>query len=346
MHPRNPYRKAPDFAQLAKDVPFFAEFVHVRADGTAGIDWLDDRANRALTKALLKRDFDVEWDLPERNLVPPLPMRLNYVLWCLDLMEQLGGFQHARAIDVGTGASCILALLIAHYVPEIQVIGTEVDTESLRHARAEIQAKNTKNIRLALVHNDRGRNAIFSCLEKRHFPVDFTVCNPPFFDSLEQTGLNRRRANPATHSELVCEGGEVAFVGNMIRESCEKEATWFTTMLGKKSSVKPLRRLARAQGATVVRDTVLTQGKQSRWALAWTFRADAPDLILSAERKAAVRRRLPRADRSLEPCAKRRRVQLSPNSGTTGTIGPTMAPAEPGASRSEPIGPQLPPHLQ
>src|SRR4051812_2041044 len=48
------------------------------------------------------------------------------------------------------------------------------------------------------------------------------VCNPPFFSSLDQTGLHPARAGPAgTHSELVCAGGEERFVADLITQSKE-----------------------------------------------------------------------------------------------------------------------------
>src|SRR5690349_18717973 len=49
---------------------------------------------------------------------------------------------------------------------------------------------------------------------------DFLMCNPPFFSCPSQTGgVNPNRALNATPSELVCLGGEEAFVGRLIVES-------------------------------------------------------------------------------------------------------------------------------
>lgn len=113
-----------------------------------------------MTRALLKRDFGLEWDLPPDNLVPPVgfcscvphsfpltdppmpfdscyssdvliylpvqvPSRLNYILWIEDLLRARLSFypgwldsarpepqgSRVNGIDVGTGASCIYALL-------------------------------------------------------------------------------------------------------------------------------------------------------------------------------------------------------------------------------------------
>ena len=48
---------------------------------------------------------------------------------------------------------------------------------------------------------------------------DLLMCNPPFFSSLDSTGVNPSRSAAATPSELVCPGGEERFVAQMITQS-------------------------------------------------------------------------------------------------------------------------------
>lgn len=45
------------------------------------------------------------------------------------------------------------------------------------------------------------------------------MCNPPFFEDLEQTGKNEKVVCTATANELVTEGGERDFVGRIIQDS-------------------------------------------------------------------------------------------------------------------------------
>lgn len=62
---------------------------------------------------------------------------------------------------------------------------------------------------------------------------DFCMCNPPFFSNEEELDLctkSRSATRPTPHNartgaigELVVEGGEVAFVSQMMRESKELE---------------------------------------------------------------------------------------------------------------------------
>lgn len=48
---------------------------------------------------------------------------------------------------------------------------------------------------------------------------DFCMCNPPFFESIEEAGLNPRTSCGGTHEEMVCPGGEKAFITRIIEDS-------------------------------------------------------------------------------------------------------------------------------
>lgn len=48
---------------------------------------------------------------------------------------------------------------------------------------------------------------------------DFCMCNPPFFESLEEAGLNPKTACGGTQEEMVCPGGEQAFITRVIEDS-------------------------------------------------------------------------------------------------------------------------------
>jgi 23S rRNA (adenine1618-N6)-methyltransferase len=48
---------------------------------------------------------------------------------------------------------------------------------------------------------------------------------------------------------------------------------WYTSMVGKKGTLRALRQRLQSVGVTAVRTTELTQGRTSRWVLAWSFSA-------------------------------------------------------------------------
>ena len=45
------------------------------------------------------------------------------------------------------------------------------------------------------------------------------MCNPPFFASMEEAGQNPATAFSGTATEMVCSGGELAFVTRMVSDS-------------------------------------------------------------------------------------------------------------------------------
>ena len=105
-------------------------------------------------------------------------------------------------------------------------------------------------------------------------PFQFCVCNPPFFESAAEAGQNPDTAHGGIAAEMACPGGEHAFVSRMIDESIQMPTMchWFTTMLGKKSSFRQLRkRLNAMSDVSAVRSGELAQGRTHRWVLAWSF---------------------------------------------------------------------------
>lgn len=102
---------------------------------------------------------------------------------------------------------------------------------------------------------------------------DFCMCNPPFFESMEEAGLNPKTSCGGTPEEMACHGGEKAFVSRIIEDSVtlKQSFRWYTSMVGKKSSLKSLMSKLREVGVTIVKTTEFVQGQTSRWGLAWSF---------------------------------------------------------------------------
>ncbi|KAI4297737.1 hypothetical protein L6164_037608 [Bauhinia variegata] len=102
---------------------------------------------------------------------------------------------------------------------------------------------------------------------------DFCMCNPPFFESLEEAGLNPKTSCGGTPEEMVCPGGELAFITRIIEDSAvlNHSFRWYTSMVGRKSNLKNLVSKLWEVGVTIVKTTEFVQGKTSRWGLAWSF---------------------------------------------------------------------------
>ncbi|XP_038886851.1 U6 small nuclear RNA (adenine-(43)-N(6))-methyltransferase isoform X1 [Benincasa hispida] len=110
---------------------------------------------------------------------------------------------------------------------------------------------------------------------------DFCMCNPPFFESMDEAGLNPKTSCGGTPQEMVCPGGERAFISRMIEDSIVLRQTfrWYTSMIGKKSNLSFLISKLWKVGVTVVKTTEFVQGQICRWGLAWSFMPTARKII-------------------------------------------------------------------
>lgn len=55
---------------------------------------------------------------------------------------------------------------------------------------------------------------------------DFCMCNPPFFETMEEAGLNPKTSCGGTSAEMVCSGGEYAFITRLIEDSAKLKDTF------------------------------------------------------------------------------------------------------------------------
>ena len=125
--------------------------------------WTNVDFSLAVTRALLLLDWGVAWDAPRDRLVPPVPGRLNYLLWIEDLLAARAAAvwpahsqKRVLGIDIGTGASCIFPVL-GHAACGWDFVGTELDPSSLAWAARIVEANSLEHhITLARACADRG----------------------------------------------------------------------------------------------------------------------------------------------------------------------------------------------
>jgi RNA methyltransferase len=86
----------------------------------------------------------------------------------------------------------------------------------------------------------------------------------------------RAQRSEATPSELCCPGGELSFLSQLFQDSrgLRKQIDWTSAMCGKKSTLISLRSAIASSSPRPqhIRTATFTQGKQTRWALAWSWR--------------------------------------------------------------------------
>ncbi|PFH55961.1 hypothetical protein XA68_17321 [Ophiocordyceps unilateralis] len=270
------YLEPPDFKRLARCDPDFAALVSGRR-----LDFGDPASVMQLSKTLLKLDFGLDLVLPQDRLCPPIPNRHNYVLWLkglLDTSSYSPPGQELLGLDIGTGASCIYPLVACVQRPW-SFVATDIDAESLAWARRNVQL-NKLGHRIRVVD----RNADDDLIPLDHLgldSIDFVMTNPPFYaseaDMLESA---RRKARPpwsactGSRTEMVVEGGEVAFVGRIMSESLVlgRRVGWYSATLGFYASVANLVGRLKEHDIHNYAVTEFVQGaKTRRWAVAWSF---------------------------------------------------------------------------
>jgi 23S rRNA (adenine1618-N6)-methyltransferase len=286
LHPRNKHLFGYDFAALIKSEPSKNKF------GNESIDFSNPLAVKTLNKSLLLHHYDiVYWDIPKTNLCPPIPGRADYIHYIADLLSlsnknliPMG--EDVRGLDIGVGANCIYPI-IGHQEYGWKFVGTEVDKECLNIAQ-KILDGNTNLVESVKLRLQQNKRHIFKEIVEKGDKFDFVICNPPFHSSREEAskGSMRKLRNigkqksgkpvlnfGGQNNELWCEGGELAFITNMIYESAhfKTHCLWFTVLVSKKENLKPFYNHLKKVKAFDVKTIEMEQGNKVSRFIAWTF---------------------------------------------------------------------------
>ncbi len=296
LHPRNPHRFGYDFPTLAKANPELKSFIIAGKHGKETIDFSNPQAVKALNKSLLIAFYNVQnWDIPNRYLTPAIPGRADYIHYLADLLaESNNGIiptgETLSGLDIGTGASCIYPI-IGHATYGWDFVGTDVDNAAIANAVKIIESNPELNETMSLQQQLNNR-FIFKDIILPEDKFAFTMCNPPFHTSEAEatkgtlrklSNLEKQKAQKAVlnfggqQSELWCEGGELAFITQMIYESAKypMQCLWFTTLVSKSAHLPTLNKILKKDNATNIRTIDMAQGQKTSRILAWTFLTDS-----------------------------------------------------------------------
>lgn len=292
LHPRNAHRERYDFPSLISAQPELGEFVSENKYGDLSIDFADPKAVKELNRALLKHFYKIaQWDIPAGYLCPPIPGRADYLHYLADLLAQSNGGKlpngdKINVLDVGTGANCIYPIL-GNSIYNWHFIASEIDPTAIDAAQDNLYAnpKFQGKVTLRLQENPK---EILAGIIKSSDVFDLVICNPPFHESLAaaEAGSIRKVKNlkgkvgkrvtlnfGGKNNELWCEGGELAFIQKMIRESMvfKFNCFWFTTIVSKEEHLKEFMialKKARVADRKIIE---MTQGNKKSRFIAWTF---------------------------------------------------------------------------
>ncbi|KHN55376.1 23S rRNA (adenine(1618)-N(6))-methyltransferase RlmF [Pectobacterium fontis] len=288
LHPRNRHRDRYDFLALTQSYPALIPFVKVNAYGDESVDFANPEAVKALNQALLQHFYQIEhWTIPDGFLCPPIPGRADYIHHLADLLAEDNRSvvpRDASVLDVGCGANCIYPL-IGHREYGWRFTGSEINPQAMKAANETIEANPGLNRSIRL-RRQKNSKAILAGIIHKNDTFDAVMCNPPFHASAEEArqGTQRKLHNlgldkrsplnfGGQQDELWCQGGEAAFIGQMIKESAgfARQCLWFTSLVSRKENLPEIYRALEAIDAEKVRTIDMAQGqKQSRF-VAWSF---------------------------------------------------------------------------
>lgn len=303
LHPRNKSLTGYDFPALTAIAPGLVKYVVTTASGTPSIDFSNPGAIKALNRALLALHYGVRgWEIPAGYLCPPIPGRADYIHHAADLLatsnkKVIPTGAGVRVLDIGVGANCVYPL-IGHAEYGWHFLGVDIDEAALANAQM-ILSKNpaltatvgSAEPAIELRHQTVWDN-IFTGLLRSGENFELSICNPPFHNSpddvfgvsqrkwknLGKPGAQKGAAQPRLNfggggTELWCNGGERAFVKNMIEQSTAipKRVMWFTSLVSSAENLEHIEVALKKAKVVESRIIPMAQGqKQSRF-VAWTF---------------------------------------------------------------------------
>lgn len=292
LHSRNKNKERYDLNALLECTPELANHVKPNNYGDDSIDFADPKAVKLLNQALLSHYYGIKnWDFPNTNLCPPIPGRADYIHHIADLLceNNFGNIPTGTQItcyDIGVGANCIYPILgVTEY--GWYFIGSDIDAGSIVAAQDIVNANKSLAGKIELRFQEDRKDVFYGVIDKEE-QIDVCICNPPFHASPEEAekGSRRKVANltgkkvespvlnfAGISDELICEGGEVKFILNMIKESRNylKNFLWFSTIVSKKSNVKAIFDKLKLSGAKSIRTIPMGTGNKSTQIVAWTF---------------------------------------------------------------------------
>lgn len=157
--------------------------------------------------------------------------------------------------------------------------GTDIDAASLQHAQMNVDL-NDLDSRIHLRRSTVDSPLIPIDALTHGQPLDFVMCNPPFYTSAEDMAASNDAKSRAPNAvctgaevEMICEGGDAGFVTRIVRESLilREKVQWYSSMLGKLASLHATLALLKEANVDNVAVRTLRAGKTRRWAIAWSF---------------------------------------------------------------------------
>ena len=296
LHSRNLHKLRYDFELLIHNYPNLKDFVFINEFQIETIDFSNPNAVKALNKSLLFTYYNIKyWDIPNDYLCPPIPGRADYIHNIADLLASTNNEiipleENVIGLDIGVGANCIYPI-IGNAIYGWSFVGTDIDANALENCVKIVEENPHLSDAISLQLQPSSR-FIFKDIILPEDKFAFTICNPPFHSSedeatkatirkvnnLEET----RTTNPilnfgGQNAELWCDGGELAFITQMIYESAKYplQVLWFTTLVSKNSHLSSVYKTLNKVNVATIKTLDMAQGQKTSRIVAWTFLTDS-----------------------------------------------------------------------
>ncbi|MBE8723570.1 23S rRNA (adenine(1618)-N(6))-methyltransferase RlmF [Flavobacterium hungaricum] len=294
LHPRNLHRNRYDFELLISNCPELKQYIGINKHQIETIDFSNPKAVKVLNKALLKTYYNIDfWSIPANYLCPPIPGRADYIHYIADLLAASNNGtipteSSILGLDIGTGANLIYPIL-GNAIYNWSFVGTDTDRKAIENCSKIIEA-NPKLIDSISLQQQTESRFIFKNIITPEDRFSFTMCNPPFHSSAEEANKGSLRKvknlNPkdkkvdapvlnfgGQSNELWCNGGEIAFITQMIFESVhyKSQCLWFTTLVSKKENLQSIYKTLKKVNALSVKTIDMAQGQKTSRIVAWNF---------------------------------------------------------------------------
>lgn len=294
LHPRNLHRYRYDFEDLVKTCPELKPFVFTNKFGVESINFADPAAVKWLNTSILMHFYGIKnWEIPENYLVPPVPGRADYIHYIADLLAisnkgKIPTGPKTKVMDIGVGANCIYPIIGTkeygwHFV------GTEIDPIALKSAENIVNSNEI--LKGKIEFRIQKSTSVLEGIIKENDRFDAIICNPPFHASAEEAQeANRRKVHNLSEksgektvetnlnfggqaSELWCEGGELAFVKQMVKESknYKNQVLWFTSLVSNHNHLKSIENSLKNAKVSKTKIIEMTQGQKVSRFIAWSF---------------------------------------------------------------------------
>lgn len=285
LHSNSFHNQPYNFQELILKVPELENYVVKNPKGIQTILFSNPKAVYYLNKALLLHFYTLDfWDIPNKNLVPPVPGRADYMHYVADLLN-VDKSNKTTILDIGTGASLIYPI-IGSAVYGWHFVATDIEPKSIEIAQEIIDKNPHLSSKIALRLQSYKKQILSGIITKDDY-FDAVICNPPFFKSQKEAeaqtmrklkGLQKSKKPilvnnfSGEHNELWCNGGELTFVMNYIKESVlyKTQVGWFTSLISNEDNLKPLQNELK-KSAKETKIINMAQGNKKSRLIAWRF---------------------------------------------------------------------------